>query len=73
MSSKETLAHLAADGNGVAIDPARLAAHAGVVADMNALVSGCALARLGLGDSPWSLQTFKTRESAAATRQGDTA
>jgi hypothetical protein len=66
MSSKETLARLAADGNGVAIDPARLAAHAAVVAEMNARVSGCALAKLGLGDSPWSLQTFKAQESAAA-------
>ncbi len=72
MSSKETLARLAADGNGVGIDPVRLAVHAAVVAEMNALVSGCAHARLGLGDSPWSLQTFKVQESAAA-RLGDAA
>lgn len=72
MSSRETLARLAADGNGVTIDPARLAAHAAVVAEMNALVSGSALARLGLGDSPWSAQTFRVEESAAAKR-GDAA
>ena len=73
MSSRETLARLAADGNGVAIDPARLAVHAAVVSDMNALVAGCAHARLGLGDSPWSLHTFKVEESAAAARRGDAA
>ncbi len=38
MAAQDTLARLAAEGNGVAVEPARLAGHAALVADMNALV-----------------------------------
>lgn len=70
MAAQDTLARLAAEANGVAIDPARLAGHAALVADMNAIVGAAAEARLGLGDSPWSLQSFRLEQAAAKARGG---
>jgi hypothetical protein len=73
MAAQDTLARLAAEGNGVAIDPARLTGQAALVADMNALVGAAAKARLGLGDSPWSLQSFRLEQAAAAKARGGAA
>ncbi len=73
MAAQDTLSRLAAEGNGVAVEQARLAGHAALVADMNALVGSAALTRLGLGDSPWSLQSFRLEQAAAGKARGGAA
>ncbi len=64
---------VATQGNAVAMDAARLARHAAVVAEMNATVSAFALGRLQLGDAPWSLHTLRFAAATAPGQPGDPA
>lgn len=71
MSPTDAFAPLASEANGVVMDSGRLARHAALVAEMNAIIAPAAAARIGFADAPWSLHTMRMQEAAKRGRAED--